>query len=357
MPHPAIEAAEAYRTRLLAQEQDAATRLIEAYWRAFDALDAERQALEQFLAGAAVNLNSRADIERLAVVRSLMRQLMVEVDRYAEYADQQIADAIELSIALAVEGARATVLAYGVGNPVVTQALAAAWDSLSVEAIQTSIGFTAPGSPLYTRLSDTLGEAVATRVGTVLVEGISLGVNPRLVGQALQREFGLGLTWSLTTARTAQLWAYREATRQSYLANRDVVSGWKWWSALDSRCCMSCLSMHGRTFDVTETLNDHHNGRCSMVPVVPLALRLGIQPLPNTTGEQWFRTQSVAAQRKQMGPGLWEAWQNGAFSFSQLPVPYLDPIYGDMMRAATLEELTGDQAAIYTAQAKARRTE
>lgn len=355
MPHPVIDAASAYRARLLAQEREAATQLIIAYARAYAALDAEREALIQFLSAAGLTGITQANATRLAVVQSLIRQISAEVTRYGAYADGQIARAVQDSIILGQQGAQAMVTAYGAGNAAMASAIGAAWDVLPAEAIETAIGFTGPGSPLANRLTDTLGDAVAQRVGTVLVDAIATGTNPRVIGQLLQREFGLGLTWSLTTARTAQLWTYREATRQSYLANRDVVSGWKWWSALDSRTCVSCLAQHGRVYPLEETLNDHHNGRCSMLPIVPMARRLGIQPLPTTTGEDWFRAQPSAAQQQQMGPGLWQAWQDGAVSFDQLSVPYTDTVYGDMMRVPTLNELLGEDAATYTARARERR--
>ena len=338
MPHPVIDAALNYRAQLLAQEQTAATRLIVAYGRAYAALENERRALEEYLALRGVNdvRGTQADIRRLSVVRSLNAQIQREVGQYAVAADQEIAGAITRSVGLGLEAGRGTVLAYATGG---TQTqLAAAWDSLPAEAVETALGFTGPDSPLRTRLTDTLGEAVAQRVTDALVDAIAIGTNPREVARLLQQQLGLGLTWSLTTARTAQLWSYREATRQSYLANRDIVGGWRWWSALDRRTCPACLAQHGRLYPVDEVLNGHHNCRCVAVPDVPLARQLGIAPLPDTTGEQWLRNQQEADQRAQLGPGLYAAWQAG-LPFDRLPTTYEDAVYGTMVRTATLKEL------------------
>lgn len=336
MPHPVLDAAATYKAQLLAQEQTAATRLTVAYGRAYAALENERRALEEYLGLMGQNATNQADLRRLSTVRSLEAQIRREVGQYAAAADQEIAGAITRSVGLGLDAGRGTVLAYATGG---AQAqLAAAWDSLPAEAVETMLGFTGPDSPLRTRLTNTLGDAVAQRVTDVLVDAIAIGINPREVGRLLQQQLGLGLTWSLTTARTAQLWAYREATRQSYMANRDIVAGWRWWSALDRRTCPACLAQHGRLYPVDEVLNGHHNCRCVAVPEVPLARQLGVAPLPDTTGEQWLRSQQEAAQIEQLGPGLYAAWQGG-LPFARLVTTYEDAVYGTMVRTPALKEL------------------
>jgi hypothetical protein len=42
-----------------------------------------------------------------------------------------------------------------------------------------------------------------------------------------------------------------------------------------------------------------------------------------------------------MGPGMYEAWQAGEFDFKDLSRKYGDPIYGDMLRQASLKDLVG----------------
>lgn len=339
MPHPVISAAERYRRQLLAQERQAATRLVRAYGRAFASLSNELRALEEFLAIRGINdvRGTQADIARLGTLRSLRAQVAEQVGKYAVYADAEIARNVQTSIELGLRAARGTVAAYvpGVG---LERAIGVGWDNLASEAVETSLGFLADDSPLRTRLTATLGDAVASRVSDQLVDAIALGINPREVAKIFRREMGLGLTWSLTTARTAQLWSYREATRQSYIANRDVVAGWTWYSALDSRVCPACLALHGQKFGVDETLNGHHNCRCVAIPDVPLAQRLGLSAPQIESGESWLRQQPESAQREQLGPGLWDEWNSGRLPFERIAQTHEDDIYGQMRRSISVKE-------------------
>ena len=104
---------------------------------------------------------------------------------------------------------------------------------------------------------------------------------------------------------------------------------------------MSCWAQHGSVHEVNEPLQSHHNCRCTQIPLVPLAARLGIKPPDVPPGEELFKGLSEVEQRKLMGPGMYDAWREGKFSFSDLSVPYEDKIYGTMARVATLKELVG----------------
>jgi hypothetical protein len=219
------------------------------------------------------------------------------------------------------------------------------WQSLNPEAVNSLLGFLADDSPLMTGLREKLGPAVADQVGQKLFEGIALGYNPRKVAAIIQKELGQGLTWTLRTARTAQLYAYREATRASYLANPEIVKGWEWRSARDNRTCMSCLSLDGTHHKPDERLADHHNGRCSLLPDTVTYRDLGLKvaeppPVVGDTGEAWFRGQSEAQQRAQMGPGKHDAWKAGKFKFGDLSsLADPDPVYGRMRVETPLKDL------------------
>lgn len=337
MPHPVLDAAARYRAQLLRQEQQAATRLVQAYGRAFAELQTELEALQQAIPLLGDNA-TEADIRRLASLRSLQRQVAAEVERYAAFADVEISTAVSRSIELGLQGSLGTVQAH-FANARTQAAIGARWDMLAPEAVETMLGYTAADSPLRQALVGRLGPTIAERVSDALVMAIATGTNPRDVAAIMRREMGLGLTWSLTTARTAQVWAYRDATRLNYMANRDIVTGWIWQAALDDRTCLSCWAQHGSRHGVDEILNDHHNGRCVAIPIVPLAARLGIQPPDIPTGEQEFAKLTPAAQAKVMGAGKYEAWKRGDFDFGELSQPYDDPIYGDMLRETPLQKL------------------
>ena len=109
-----------------------------------------------------------------------------------------------------------------------------------------------------------------------------------------------------------------------------------WRAALDLRTCMSCVRQHGSIHPTSEMLRDHHRGRCGPVPIV----RGATWQYDVEGGEDWFNRQPASVQRRMMGPGMYSAWRRNEFAFTDLSRPYTDDVYGEMLRAATLGELT-----------------
>lgn len=101
--------------------------------------------------------------------------------------------------------------------------------------------------------------------------------------------------------------------------------------------CLSCVSMHGTFHTNDEILNDHHNGRCSPIPRV----RGGLVADSIGTGEAWFDGLSDAQKREIMGPGRYDLYTSGRWDWRAVSKPYNDPVYGEMLRAATLTEMRG----------------
>ena len=120
----------------------------------------------------------------------------------------------------------------------------------------------------------------ANAIRDLFTEGVGLGWNPRKIALMIRRNgFGMSLTDALRMTRTAQIYSYREATRANYVAS-DVVTGWQWMAHVsDPRTCMSCIAKSGTVYPKGTPLNDHHNGRCTMLPVV-----LGRTPISETDG-------------------------------------------------------------------------
>lgn len=112
--------------------------------------------------------------------------------------------------------------------------------------------------------------------------------------------------------------------------------------------------MHGSIHPNDEMLADHHEGRCSAIPVLATWEELGIMGVPETrpeiqSGEDWFKGLSETRQKEMMGGAKWRAWKAGAFEFGQLTKPYNSPVYGKMLREASLKEILGDKAKLYYA--------
>ena len=210
-----------------------------------------------------------------------------------------------------------------------------AFRRMNPQAIEKLLGYLQEGSELYKRIG-MMTDYHAGLVADAIVGGVSSGKSPRVIADLITKHLGMALTDSLRTTRTVQIWSYREANRASYIANSDVVEGWIWYATLDSECCMSCIAQHGTFHDNSETLDDHYNGHCSMIPKV-------IKADPDLqTGADWFSKLSDSEQREHMGADKYEAWKDDKFSFSDLSKQGHDDVYGTMRTEASLSELLGE---------------
>ena len=341
--HPAIEAAERFRAQLLRMERDQAVRYVRLYGQIFNDLGPMIAALQADI--AAMPAPSREAVLTLARYKDLRREIAREVARFGQFVDTDMTANMQQVLALGLQHGEQMVLA-GLPEPLAA-AIRTQWNRLPVDAVRALMGFLAPGSPLHDALVNQLGEAVAGGVESALLKGIALGQNPRVVAEIIRRELGQALTWALRTARTSMLYAYREANRASYIANPDIVEGWIWHAKLgDNRTCMSCIAQHGTVHPPDEVLNDHHNGRCAMIPVTPSWEALGFTGIPDTrpqvqSGRDWFNGLSAAEQRRQMGPAMFRAWKAGEVKWEDLSRTHDDQVYGSMRGAPSLRELLG----------------
>lgn len=344
--HPVIDAADQFRDLLLRIERAQAMRFVNAYGTIFKDLEGMIEALTLEL--ASIEDPKPWKVAQLARWKALRSQIVEQLGRYGAFVDTELRAAIERQIGLGLQHAEQLTLA-GIPKPL-ANAIALNWNRLPAEAVLRLMGFLAPGSPLHNALIKQLGEAVASGVERALLEGIALGYNPRKVASIISRELGQGLTWALRTARTAQLWAYREATRAAYVANSDIVEGWIWHAKLgDGRTCISCITMHGSIHPLDETLNDHYQGRCSMLPLTKTWADLGFPGIPETRvtvppGRDWFDGLTDAEQRQYMGKAMWNAWKAGKVDWNDLSREHDDPVYGLMRGMPSLKELLGDEA-------------
>jgi hypothetical protein len=185
-------------------------------------------------------------------------------------------------------------------------------------------------------------------VAAKIIEGVGLGLNPKTTAQMLTKRLtdettnavGMALTDSLRMMRTAQLWSYREANRASYVANSvengGVVQAWIWYAEL-AGACPSCVRMHGTVHSLNEILDDHHNGKCSMVAQV-----IGASNPVKQSGIEWFENLNEEQQKDLLGASKWSAWREGRFQFADISGVSKDPVYGDMKVERSLKDLLGE---------------
>lgn len=327
-----------FRAALLRQDEAALQAIIDAYRLMYDRLGGRIDALIQ--AAGAVEGLTPAGLRRLSQYAALETQLIDELRRFSIFLDTHINTAARAALNRG-DADMFNILRFLIGD---TRAvLRANFARLPVEAINTMIGFLQPGSPLHTAI-DTLAGFRANRVMQGLIDAIGLGDSPRttarLLASAFEAELGRGLVDALRIARTAQLYAYREAGRANMQLNSDVVTGWVWVADLegDPSPCMSCLAMHGTEHALDENLDDHDNGRCAAIPMV-----LGVNPVEGMEGgETWFTAQPEDRQRDIMGPGRYDAWREGQFDFAALSRTQDHPTWGHVRSETPLKDLIGE---------------
>lgn len=174
------------------------------------------------------------------------------------------------------------------------------------------VGFQQDGSPLLevlNRYGSEAGQAMADR----LLQGLALGQGPGTVARLIRRDMGMALWEALRLARTETLRAYRAASMETYRANEDIVEGWYWLIARNTRTCAMCWAMDGTFHKLGDSLDDHPNGRCTAVP----KLR-GIDLPARLPGVEAFDKLRDVDQFRILGPSKYAAYRAGELKLPQL---------------------------------------
>ena len=343
--HPAVTAARAARAALDSREAEISRLLVERYARVIRDIEPLINGLVADMTEAIADgkVLAKEDIYKLRNYIRLQNQIAEQLQSYGGFAVDLIGVGIDDAIIRAGDDAL-NIVAANFPSPSAAAAVSSIWNRLPVEAIENAIGITGVIGERYRQFYSPVKTA---EFMDAIVDAMIKGQNPRITakqGAAIlrQRAFSAGsrpLTDAMRQSRTAQIWAWREATRANYLANQRIVSGWTWAATMDDRTCLSCLANHGKEFPLTATLNDHHNGRCVMLPNVPGAEALGIRPVPLQSGEDIFNALPRDEQIRRMGKGRFDAYQAGKFKFDQLTSEYDDEVYGKMRRETPLKQL------------------
>jgi hypothetical protein len=362
MPTPdAIAAALRFRAQLAKGEADAFQRMSTIYARIAVAIAKEFDALADEIAAANATgkILDRKKILRFGRLQRILRQIEDKVTEFGGTVANEVLLAQARSIALGETAAIELIdQSFPALPPETKRLLVGSLTRLPTDAIESAAGLLGDDSPLSVKLRRDFGQAVRDQVENHLLDGMGVGLNPRTIARQLTRNLesalGVGLNWAMTTVRTAQIKSYQLANHATYQANANIVPQWEWHAALDDRTCLSCIAKHGTLHPVTETLRDHHNGRCAPLPVPISYAALGItgvrEPRRQTvTGRDWFAKQPQAKQRAMMGPARFDAWQANEFDFADLSRGYSDEVYGELFREASLKDLLGDKAKQYYA--------
>lgn len=296
------------------QDRAALQRLIKAFGTLYRRLAPRVELIAERAAREAL---TPAQVARMSEVDALRRAAAAELDDFSGVLASEITAGATAAAALGAKHAASMLRAALAGTP----AAGARIQSPTASALDVMLEWTRPGGKLRGRI-DALAPFHAQQVADALVESIAAGRNPQATAALVQDMFSGGLTDALRMTRTAQLYAYRQATQLTYQANG--VEGWTWFAQLDDTTCLSCVAMHGTTHPVDEILNDHHNGRCTMVPIV------AGQTFVEQTGAAWFDGLPETQQKAMMPNSIWELYQSGNLDFAQLSSTREDDVYGTM---------------------------
>lgn len=206
------------------------------------------------------------------------------------------------------------------------------------------IGASSEGTPLGALLREVEGAAVG-KIRDELLTGVARGQSPRATARRIVQQANIAPNRALTIARTETLKTYREVSRQSMLANSEVVQGWEWRAQFSRRTCAVCWAMSGKRFSVDETLDSHPNCRCAMLPVTLSWEELGFRGIPDRrpslpTGPDVFAGLPEADRLAILGRSKLAAYDRGDLTLEDLVKPTSSPRWGPGRREASLAEAT-----------------
>lgn len=212
---------------------------------------------------------------------------------------------------------------------------------LPVEAIQNMVGLGVDGSPLRELFDNAFG-AGANGMLEQLIQSTARGTNPKVTARNMVR-MGLAQSFhrALVIDRTEQLRVHREATRLAY-QNSGVVENYRRLATRDRRTCIGCLVADGEVYDLEETLREHPQGRCTLLPVVS-----GLKPVEWEKGKDWLTRQSPAIQRQILGRERFNLWNDGKADLEEMIDLKPNTIWGDHLAPTRLSDLVARRGIRY----------
>jgi len=339
--HPVLLASDRHRQYLAMYDPSQAALQVRQYRQTYAAAIKQSERLEkqleqQMKGGKRI---TQAQLFRLEQYQRLEQQLRVAGNKYARYSYVDAKAEWERGLEDGGRHALDLVKSYFPDDEDAQEAIGIGWNMVNTDLLEVAAGMFAEGEALQEKIEQFYSVQVADQALGRIATGLALGQNPNVVGRELQKTLGWGLQQSLTLARTAHLYAYREAQRANFVANNDVVGGWIWKSAADKRTCISCWAMHGTHHLNDEVLNDHHNGRCMMIPI--LAGPLGLNNPVVEPGETIFNRLSYEDQKDIMGAARHQLWITRKVKFSDMVGSHENEVWGPMRVPTPVYKLLG----------------
>jgi SPP1 gp7 family putative phage head morphogenesis protein len=336
-----------YRARLIAQEDQAQSELDAAHAHTLDTIRPMLERLYDQMAEALANDEnlSLAWLYEANRLESLKKFLSSQIDQFGmlarTVAGRMQRDGVKLGLDAALEMLKSTLprgVSWSFGVP-------------SPGAIEKLVGATRAGSPLADLFAG-FGREAAKKTEEALINGLSLGWNPRRITPEVQHALGVSRNRALTISRTEGLRSYRSGNLEVYRQNSDIASKWRWTCSLSSRTCAACLAMDGELFDLDQDMDSHVNCRCVPTPLTnswnDILSPLGIDTsdIEETSfddgprGADWLDAQDESTQRAAFGSNAaYELWKNGT-PLNDFVGKSHDPDWGTSIYQKSAKQLT-----------------
>lgn len=333
-----------FRRRLLANEASAAQAMEAAHQNTLRIIEIELTKLydammEAIKSGEPWSLHRLYEANRLEVLKKLITG---QIDEFAALAKTMTGrlqeDGAHLGLDAAMQLMQAQVppgVSWSFGLP-------------SQEALRQLVGATQSGSPLASLFAG-FGAEAAEQATKALINGVSLGQNPREFARQVKDALGVSRARVLTISRTESLRSYRNASLLAMQENSDTVTKYRRTCAKNSRTCAACLALDGKIYDVSYMFPTHPNCRCTLIPItkpweeVLKGTGIDTSTPPGTTprietGAAWLARQSEEVQRKVLG-AKYQGWKDGKFELSDIVKHTRSEQWGPGIQEKSLKEL------------------
>lgn len=199
------------------------------------------------------------------------------------------------------------------------------------------------GTPAQEWWSRTAGDT-AFRFKQAVRQGMILGENNSSIVKRVTQVMDISRRNARTLVQTSINSVANHARQATFEANEDILKGYRWITALDSKVCDLCAARadkewttdqkpigHNIAFQVPGV---HMNDRCLLTPVTKSWKELGIKGIKEprlgqrasedgpvsgkTTFNDFLKGKNQAWQNEVLGKGRAELWRNGTITLEQL---------------------------------------
>jgi SPP1 gp7 family putative phage head morphogenesis protein len=190
-------------------------------------------------------------LRQLSVYQEFVRTLNERMVSFGLYNERLVSTSQTVHIQLGLEMSQKTLSLISVS-----------FQKLNTGALDWIVGNSLRGGRLYGLLSKDYPTTV-DNITKVLIESVAIGRNPRATARLLKDEMNGNLARALRIARTEQIMAYREASRQQMIQS-GLVSTYERIEQPD--CCDYCKERNGKRYPLDEPFETHPHCRGTLIP-------------------------------------------------------------------------------------------